>query len=63
MHEPLHPLVWMPALGAAVALLLSLGYGMKRKPTMAAIYVGVAVLLGLTSAVGAALVSGGYLTP
>ena len=61
--EPLHPLVWMCALGALVALLLCIGYGMAGKKVGAWGYAVVAVILALTSAIASALTAGGYLTP
>lgn len=61
--EGLPAVVWMTGLGATVALLLAIGYGLARHRAVAVLYMIIGVVLALVSAISAALTGAGAITP
>jgi hypothetical protein len=61
--EGLPFIVWAPAVGAAVALMLCIGYGLAKHRAVALLYLVVAIVLALVSAISGALTGAGAITP
>lgn len=61
--EGLPAIVWMTGLGAIVALMLAIGYGLAKRRAVAVLYMLIGVVLALVSAVSAALTGAGAITP